>query len=105
MIRPIWLIVPILTALGAILGAYQASQDIEPATYVGLAEAWPRLSPDVRAQVRVATADGKLSNWEYRGLSESIMDSAGYMSWSMADNSQSVQKARANFMALLKQEP
>ncbi|MGG5276270.1 hypothetical protein [Pseudomonas syringae pv. coryli] len=105
MIRPIWFVAPFLTAIGALFGAYQASQDIDPATYVGLSEAWPRLSPEMRAQVRAAMSDGALSNWEYRGLSAAIMDSAGYMRWSIDDNNNTVEKARSNLITLIQQEP
>ncbi|RIY89767.1 hypothetical protein [Pseudomonas aeruginosa] len=103
MIRPIWLIAPAMTAAAAVLGAYHASQEVEPSTYIALTEAWPRLSEYVRSELRDAMVDGHLSSWEFAGLNRKVMDSAGYMTWTIGGKTPAEKDARAKFAELLQQ--
>lgn len=101
MIRPIWFVAPALALVGTGLGAYHASQDIEPASYTSLIQAWPRLSDTVRDELRHAMSDGHVSVWEFAGLQKQIMDDAGYLTWTLGKDTPEGADARSRFAALV----
>jgi len=85
-INRIWLIAPALTALGALLGSYQASGEISASSYQALVEIWPRLSSEVRSDIGNAMDDGKVSRWEWIDLQRGVMASAGFLMFSAGED-------------------
>jgi len=66
--RALWLLPPAFVLLGVLAGSYSASQEVEPRVYRSAATNWGELSPANQAVVKSMMSDGKLSEWEWRGL-------------------------------------